>query len=71
MRVVVLALTLVLLAFQAVAGSLQSLERVTISGSEYVRLSEWADTCDFRMKWPRNFRNRPVDQPVRPRPVGH
>jgi len=35
-------------------GSLQSLERVQISGSEYVRLNEWAETHDFQFKWPRN-----------------
>jgi N-acetylmuramoyl-L-alanine amidase len=35
-------------------SSLQSLERVSISGSDYVRLSEWAERFDFQLKWPKN-----------------
>ncbi|HWD18626.1 MAG TPA: N-acetylmuramoyl-L-alanine amidase [Verrucomicrobiae bacterium] len=55
MRVVqaVLAVWFSLLAWTAPAVSLQSLEKVSISGSDYVRLGEWADSFDFEMKWPR------------------
>ena len=52
---VVLAAWLCFLAQDAFpAGSLQSLEKIQISGSEYVRLNEWAETHDFQFKWPRN-----------------
>ena len=41
-----------LLAAAAQAG-LKNLERVTVSGSEYVRIAEWADSSGLSMKWNR------------------
>jgi N-acetylmuramoyl-L-alanine amidase len=38
----------------AAKNSWQSLERVSVSGSDYVRLSEWAEANDFQIKWPKN-----------------
>jgi len=35
-------------------GSLQNLEKITISGSEYVRLSEWSEAHDFHFQWGKN-----------------
>jgi N-acetylmuramoyl-L-alanine amidase len=32
-------------------ASLKNLEHVTVSGSEYVRLAEWAETSGLTMKW--------------------
>jgi len=56
MRVVqiVFAVALCLLAAPAPADSLQHLERISISGSDYVRINEWADVIDFQVKWPKN-----------------
>src|SRR5581483_2684584 len=53
-QVLIAALCCLLARGSAGAVSLQSLERVSISGSEYVRLAEWAETCGFQLKWPRN-----------------
>jgi N-acetylmuramoyl-L-alanine amidase len=39
-----------LLTAVAQAG-LKNLERVTVSGSEYVRIAEWAETSGLTMKW--------------------
>lgn len=56
MRVVqvLLAALVCLWGRPAAASSLQNLERVAVSGSEYVRLAEWADANDFELKWPHN-----------------
>ncbi|HEY3856655.1 MAG TPA: N-acetylmuramoyl-L-alanine amidase [Verrucomicrobiae bacterium] len=34
-------------------ASLKNLERVTVSGSDYVRIAEWADSSGLSMKWNR------------------
>ncbi len=44
----------VLLLFLLTAGAranVKNLERVTVSGSEYVRLGEWAESTGLTMKW--------------------
>ncbi|HEY3915717.1 MAG TPA: N-acetylmuramoyl-L-alanine amidase [Verrucomicrobiae bacterium] len=50
MRIAVLFLFLLTAATQA---SLKNLERVTVSGSEYVRLSEWSESAGLTVKWNR------------------
>jgi N-acetylmuramoyl-L-alanine amidase len=44
------AVILFLLTAVAQAG-LKNLERVTVSGSDYVRMAEWAETSGLTMKW--------------------
>jgi N-acetylmuramoyl-L-alanine amidase len=48
MRIAVLFLFLLTAVAQA---GLRNLERVTVSGSEYVRLAEWAETSGLTMRW--------------------
>lgn len=50
MRIAVLFLFLLTAAAQ---GGWKNLERVAVSGSEYVRLSEWSETEGLAMKWNR------------------
>jgi N-acetylmuramoyl-L-alanine amidase len=50
MRMVAAFFALVLLTATAPAA-LRNLERVTVSGSEYVRLAEWAELAGCAMKW--------------------
>src|SRR5271157_3198328 len=48
-----LALSLFLVAALAAEArlSLQNLDRTVVSGSEYIRLADWADAAGFNMKW--------------------
>jgi N-acetylmuramoyl-L-alanine amidase len=57
------AALLFLLTAVAQAG-LKNLERVSISGSEYVRIAEWAETAGLTMKWNRS--EIAVSGPVEP-----
>jgi N-acetylmuramoyl-L-alanine amidase len=50
MRTVAAFFLTILLAVSA-PGALRNLERVTVSGSDYVRLSEWAESSGWAMKW--------------------
>src|SRR5271168_3379216 len=52
MRMVAAFFALLLLTAAAPAA-LRNLERVTVSGSEYVRLAEWAELAGCAMKWNR------------------
>jgi N-acetylmuramoyl-L-alanine amidase len=47
-----IVLTAIFLMFNLLAShAARSLERISIAGSDYVRLSEWADLCDFKTRW--------------------
>ncbi len=46
-----IAVLLLFLLTAAARGGVKNLERVTVSGSEYVRLAEWAETAGLTMKW--------------------
>ncbi len=63
-QVLIAALCCLLARGSDAAASLQSLERVSISGSEYVRLAEWAESSDFQLKWPRNSEVITVTNPA-------
>ena len=56
MRIAVLLLFLLTAAAQA---GLKNLERVTVSGSDYVRMAEWAETAGLTMKWNKRTRRSP------------
>ncbi|HEX4120772.1 MAG TPA: N-acetylmuramoyl-L-alanine amidase [Verrucomicrobiae bacterium] len=48
-----IAVLFVFLLTAAAHAGWKNLERVTVSGSEYVRLSEWGESGGFTMKWNR------------------
>ncbi len=48
---IVTALILMTWLTASAHAALLNLERLTISGSEYVRLTEWAESCGCVMKW--------------------
>jgi N-acetylmuramoyl-L-alanine amidase len=53
------ALLIMVLWTASAPAALRNLERVTISGSEYVRLAEWSESAGCMMKW--NKRDGEVD----------
>ncbi|HUD45721.1 MAG TPA: N-acetylmuramoyl-L-alanine amidase [Candidatus Baltobacteraceae bacterium] len=63
MRIAVLLLFF--LTARAQAG-VKNLERVTVSGSEYVRVAEWADNAGLTMKWNRKDQDIALSGPVEP-----
>jgi hypothetical protein len=65
MRKVAAILSIVLLTAPAQAA-LRNLERVTVSGSEYVRLAEWGESAGCTMKWNKRRRRSQCDRPVHP-----
>jgi N-acetylmuramoyl-L-alanine amidase len=48
-----LLISIFLMAAVAAEGraSLQNFDRIVVSGSEYIRLGDWADGAGFKMKW--------------------
>ncbi len=48
-----IAVLLLFLLTGAARAGLKNLERVSISGSDYVRMAEWAESAGLAMKWTR------------------
>ena len=63
MRIAVLLLFLLTVVAQA---GVNNLERVTVSGGEYVRVAEWAETAGLTMKWNKKDQEIALSGPVEP-----
>ena len=48
-----IVLTAIFLSINLLAShaAIRSLERISVGGSDYIRLNEWADLCDFKTHW--------------------